>query len=65
MCEAIEEMTQKRANRAYRRGEVNGEERGTLKAIQSIVKNLNVTAKKAMEILGLDAATQKKYLALL
>lgn len=34
-------------------------------SVRKVMKNMKVTAKKAMDVLELDAETQKKYLPLL
>jgi len=50
------------------REEARGRERlkqSNLSTIRNLMKNMKVTAEKAMDLIGLDAETQKKYLPLL
>ena len=57
MCKAIEDFAEKRAEEER--------EQWILRSVRKVMKNMKVTAKKAMDVLELDAETQKKYLPLL
>ena len=46
-------------------GEARATKNSTLQAVRKVMKNMKVSAKKAMDVLELDAETQKKYLPLL
>lgn len=61
MSEAVENLIAKREKSA----EVRGEERSRMESIRAIMKNANLTAEKAMELLNIDKSQWKKYLAML
>mgnify|MGYP006916048136 CR=1 FL=1 len=51
--------------RGEARGEAKGKESERLNSIRNVMKSLNVTVNRAMEILGIPANEQKKYISLL
>ena len=57
MCKAIEEMREEAA--------ANAREKTTLEAIRNLMKNVEWSAKEAMDALGIAVADQAKYLPML
>ncbi len=53
MCEVLDRVEQ--------RGREQGGEEIRLKDIQSLMKNLNFTAEKSMDVLGIPEAERGKY----
>ncbi len=61
MCRELEEMRIETAEKAEKKA--REEERFTI--IRSVMKSLNVTAEKAMDVIGIDPSQRAHYLAML
>lgn len=57
MCKSVEEYAERKA--------AEREEKSAVKIIKNLMRNLNVTAEKAMEAAGIPQSDFGKYMALL
>ena len=63
MCEAIRGIREEGRQEGRQEGERIGRERSTLEAIKKMMKTLNITAERAMEILEIPGSDYPKYLS--
>ena len=65
VCRAWENALNKAKTESEARGEAKGKDSERLNSIRNVMKSLNVTVNRAMEILCIPADEQKKYISLL
>ena len=61
MCNLSQGVAERAMEKGVAQGVVQGENRATLVAIQNLMKNANLTADKAMDMLGVAQADRAKY----
>ena len=62
MCNLSQGVLEKGVAKGLQQGIAQGENRAMLTAIRNLMKNANVTADKAMEMLGVSPTDRAKYL---
>ena len=65
MCNIVEEYTAKKVAEAAARSRDEGIRIANLNNIKSIMRNMHLSAEKAMEAIGIEQSQYKQYLALL
>ena len=65
MCNIVEEYTAKKVAEASARSRDEGMRIANLNNIRNIMRNMHLSAEKAMEAIGIEQSQYKQYLALL
>ena len=65
MCNIVEEYTAKKVAEAAARSRDEGMRIANLNNIRNIMRNMHLSAEKAMEAIGIEQSQYKQYLALL
>ena len=65
MCNIVEEYTAKKVAEAAARSRDQGMRIANLNNIRNIMRNMHLSAEKAMEAIGIEQSQYKQYLALL
>ena len=65
MCNIVEEYTAKKVAEASARSRDEGMRIANLNNIRNIMRNMHLSAEKAMEAIGIEQSQYKQYLSLL
>ncbi|MCI6484554.1 MAG: hypothetical protein MSA24_09325 [Selenomonadaceae bacterium] len=65
MCNIVEEYTAKKVAEAAARSRDEGMRIANLNNIRNIMRNMHLSAEKAMEAIGIEQSQYKQYLVLL
>ena len=63
MCEVLDRVEARGIEKGIEKGIEQGIEKSRIESIRNVMQNLHLTAKEAMDVLGIPASDRKRYIA--